>query len=278
MSRLAPHRLVLLVLCLLGVSLAARRASAEEQVGVAETVEGHAEVLHAGASTWTALADGAPVLLGDQLRTQADAKLRVVLRGDSMLQVAPSSQLAVTEQLLAPTEVSRFELLFGTLQAIVSERYAELRGRFEVETPTAIAGVRGTAFIARYDPVEEETLVLGVERVTQVRARSDRPGVGEVLVGPGMATRVRRGGRPLAPEPLPEAQIRALRGATNLRRGPGRGASSRRRPNAADARRPRRVGEGATSPQQQAVDQPLFTPPRPKPPPPPPPIPPRGRR
>ncbi len=262
---------VLTVACLLGDS---SRASAQEQVGVVDAVEGQAEVLHAGASTWTPLGDKAPVLLGDQLRTMAAAKLRVVLREDSVLQVGPSSQLEITEQLLAPTIVSRFQLLFGTLRAIVTERYSQLQGRFEVETPTAIAGVRGTSFIARYDTAQEETLVVGLEDVTRVRGRTD--GRGEVEVGPGMATRVRRGGRPVAPAPLPEAELQRLRGATEP--GAGAGASSRPRANARDARRPQRGGERALSREEQAVDQPLSGPGRPKPPPPPPPIPPRGPR
>jgi hypothetical protein len=261
--------LMLLVLC---VPLIPRCADAQEQVGVAATVEGDAEVLHAGASTWTPLVQGAPVLLKDQLRTKVDAKIRVELRGDAVLQVAPSSQVEVTEQLLAPSGVSRFQLLFGTLRAIVVERYSELNGRFEVETPTAIAGVRGTSFIARYDPAAEETLVVGVERVTQVRASTDAPGVGEVEVGPGMATRVRRGSKPLPPVLLPGSELRTLRDATSVRSGAG---SSRPRANALDARRPQRVGERALSHEEQGVNQPLLTPPHPKPPPPPPPIPPR---
>ena len=43
------------------------------------------------------------------------------------LQLGPGSQLAITEQLLAPTAVSRFQLLLGTLRAIVTERYSELQ-------------------------------------------------------------------------------------------------------------------------------------------------------
>jgi len=275
MHRPALLRLVIALTALLCV-LGARRAPAEEQVGTIQGREGQADVLHAGATTWTPLTEGAPVLLGDQLRTQSDGKLRVVLREDSVLQVAPGSQLAITEQLLAPTVSSRFELLFGTLRAIVTERYSQLRGQFEVETPTAIAGVRGTSFIAQYDPAAEETLVVGIERVTQVRQRADAAGVGEVLVGPGMATRIRRGRRPLAPAPFPEAQLRSLRGLTDAK--PGAGASSRPRANALDARRPQRAGERALSREESGLDQPLLTPPSPKPPPPPPPVPPRGGR
>jgi hypothetical protein len=263
-------RRLLLLLVLLSV-IGASGAFAQEQVGVVDAIEGQAEVLHAGASAWTALGEKAPVLLGDQLRTQAGAKLRVVLREDSVLQLGPSSQLEITQQLLAPTAVSRFQLLFGTLRAIVTERYSQLRGRFDVETPTAIAGVRGTIFIAQYDPAQEETLVVGIERVTHV---SGRTGGGEVELGPGMATRVRRGSRPVRPEPIPGAQLRGLRDATEL----GAGTRSRPRANALDARRPQRGGERALSRDEQGLDQPLLTPSRPKPPPPPPPVPPRGPR
>src|SRR5262249_38393715 len=184
---------------------------AQERVGTVDAVEGQAEVLRAG--SWIPLAAGDPVLLGDQLRTRADAKLRVVLREDSVLTLAPGSQLEVTEQLVAPATVSRFQLLLGTIKAAVTQRYAEPRARFEVGTPTAIAGVRGTSCLAAYDPAQEETLVVGLTEVTRVRALVDQPGVAEVDLGPGLATRVRRGSRPLAPAPLPEGQLRSLQAA-----------------------------------------------------------------
>ena len=241
-------------------------AHAQERVGTVAAVEGQAEVLRAGA--WVPLATGDPVLLGDQLRTRSDAKLRVELREESVLTLAPASQLTVTEQLVAPATVSRFQLLLGTIKAVVTQRYAQPQARFEVETPTAIAGVRGTSFLAAYDPAEDETLVVGLTQVTRVRALVDQRGVAEVDLGPGLATRVRRGSRPLAPAPLPEDQLRSLQAATEL----GGGAAGRK-PNALDARRPRRPGEAATSAEERAVDQPLISPQTPKPPPPPPPVP-----
>src|SRR5262249_12260005 len=162
----------------------------------------------------------------------------------------------ITEQMLAPTTVSRFQLLFGTLRAIVTERYSQLRGRFDVETPTAIAGVRGTIFIAQYDPAQEETPVVGIEPVTPGSARTAQ---GEVGAGGGMATSARRGSRPVVPQPIPEAQLRVLRQATELRGGSG----SRPRANALDARRPQRAGERSLAPAAQGLDQPLITPSQP---------------
>jgi ferric-dicitrate binding protein FerR (iron transport regulator) len=240
---------------------------AQERVGTVTGIEGQAEVLHSGASTWSLLREGDPVALGDQLRTRTDSKLRVTLREDSVLTLAPASQLAITEQVVAPATVSRFQLLLGTIKAAVTERYSEPSARFEVETPTAIAGVRGTSFLASYDPSQEETLVVGLIDVTHVRALVDTRGTAVVDLGPGLATRVRRGSRPLAPAPLPEGQLRSLQSATELGGRAGGGV------NRLDARRPQRPGERAMSTEEQAVDQPLLTPSTPKPPPPPPPVP-----
>jgi hypothetical protein len=260
--------LIALWLVATGVSV----AWSQERIGAVAEVEGQAEVLHPGASAWGPLAQGDPILLGDQLRTRPDAKLRVTLREDSVLTLAPGSQLTVTEQVVAPATVSRFQLLLGTIKAAVTERYSEPNARFEVETPTAIAGVRGTSFLASYDTSKDESLVVGLTSVTRVRALVDTHGTAEVDLGPGMATRVHRGSRPLAPAPIPQNQLRPLLDATELgRQAGGRGA------NRLDARRPVRPGERATSTEEKAVDQPLLSPQSPKPPPPPPPVPRVGR-
>src|SRR5262245_57602594 len=271
-TRAVRHRYATVVAALWFAAAGLTIARAQERVGAVAEVEGQAEVLHAGASAWTPLAAGDPVLLGDQLRTRPDAKVRITLREDSVLTLAPGSQLEVTEQVVAPAAVSRFQLLLGTIKAAVTERYSEPNARFEVETPTAIAGVRGTSFLASYDTSKDESLVVGLTSVTRVRALVDTHGNAEVDLGPGMATRVHRGSRPLAPAPIPQNQLRPLLDATELgRQAGGRGA------NRLDARRPVRPGERATSTEEKAVDQPLLSPQSPKPPPPPPPVPRVGR-
>lgn len=269
--RTVTRRPLALLVLLIAFVTAARAA---ERVGTVAELEGRAEAQHAGEAAWAPLAVGDAVLLGDQLRTLGDGKLRLVLREDSALTLAPSSQLAITEQMLAPATVSRFQLIMGTIKAAVTERYAEPQARFEVETPTAIAGVRGTSFIAEYDPAADETLVVGVEDITRVRGRAEARGVDEVEVGPGQATRVRRGSRPIRPATLPENRMRGLQGATQLAPGAGAGGGVRQRANRFDARRPQRAGQRAFSAEERAVDQPPFQPRGPKPPPPPPPVPP----
>ena len=246
----------------------ASRARAAERVGTVSELEGRPEVQRAGDATWSPLAVGDPVQLGDQLRTPTDAKLLIVMRENSALTLGPGSQLVITEQVLAPAASSRFQLLLGTIKATVTELYAEPQARFEVETPTAIAGVRGTSFIAEYDRSTDETLVVGIENITRVRGGAGAPGAGEVDVGPGQATRVRRGTRPMRPAALPDSRMRSLRSATQLTRGVG----ARQGGNRLDARQPQRGNQRAFSTEERAVDQPPFKPRGPKPPPPPPPI------
>ncbi len=247
---------------------------AAEPVGSVAALEGHADVLHPGAADRVALAAGDAVLLGDRLRTHADAKLKLAFRDESVLTLAASSELAVTEQVAgAAAPVSRFSLLVGTLRAVVTERYGQPGARFEVETPTAIAGVRGTGFLATYDAAADETVVVGLFDTTRVRALADARGTGhEVLLGPGDVTRVPRGALPVRPTRMPENTLRGLDAATTVL--PALGPGGRRSEGT-----PKATGSAAI-PQQKArpqdnVDQPVDLlkggPARRTPPPPPPP-------
>lgn len=258
--------------------LAALRAHAEEVGAVAE-IEGQAEVLRAGTAEWAPLKAGDAVLLGDQLRTPADSKLKLVFRDDSVLTLAPNSLLAVDEQVLGATApISRFTLFLGAIRALVTDRYGEAGARFEVETPTAVAGVRGTGFITAYDAPREETVVLGLSDTTGVRSKVDPRGEREVRVGPGEMTTVGRGSYPLRPAPTPEGTLRSFSGSTQVRgmKPATRGKGAATGAVGGDPRLPKRAGQGALSPEGQ-VDQVVDQPPPPEKrrgvPPPPPPVP-----
>ena len=243
------------------VLFAALGARAEEVGAVAE-IEGRGEVLRAGTAAWSPLKGGDALQLGDQVRTPADSKLKLLFRDDSVLTLAPGSVLKVDEQVLGATApVSRFSLFLGTIRALVTDRYGAPGARFEVETPTAVSGVRGTGFIASYDATREETVVLGLFDTTGVRSKIDPRGEREVRVGPGEMTTVGRGSYPHRPAPTPEGMLRSFTGSTEVRGSKaavqGKGASAGRV--GGDPRLPKRAGQGALSPEgqvDQVVDQP----------------------
>jgi len=256
-SRLRHGIATLVGLLALFAALAARA----EEVGAVAEIEGQAEVMRPGSTEWAALKPGDGVQLGDQVRTPAGSKLKLLFRDDSVLTLAPNSLLRVDEQVVGTTApVSSFSLFLGAIRAVVTDRYGEAGAKFEVETPTAVAGVRGTGFITAYDPSREETTVLGLFHTTGVRSKIDPGGAREVRVGPGQMTTVGRGSYPVRPVATPENTLRSFTGSTEVRgakpRAPGKGAGQ-----PGDPRIPKRAGQGAVSPEgqvDQVVDQPQL--------------------
>jgi hypothetical protein len=192
-----PFALISLHLWLVLLCAAARA----EDVGTVASVRGAADIGRAGA--WTPAAVGMVVALGDELRT-GDGQLRVVFRDDSVVDLSENSSLVVDRQVFDP-DGGRFssliKLVQGKARALVGSYYGTPGASYEVETPTAVAGVRGTSFMVAYDPASEATEVVGIRGRIEVR------GIGErarevVYVTAQEATTVMRGAGPTQPEPI----------------------------------------------------------------------------
>ena len=184
-----------------------------------------AEVQRAGDATWSPLAVGDPVLLGDQLRTPADAKLLIVMREESALTLGPGSQLVITEQVLAPAAVVA---LPAPARHHQGGRHGALR-----RAASALRG--GDAYRdrrrARHQLHRRVRLEAGGDPGGRHREHHPRTWSARVrraparsTSGPVMATRVRRGSRPMRPAALPEAAVRSAQGR---HRAHGRGGGCR---------------------------------------------------
>jgi len=186
----------------LGAMLLFATAAAADDVGTVASTRGAADIGRDGA--WTPAAVGMAVQLGDQLRTGADGQLRVVFRDDSVIDLSPSSSLVVDEQVFQP-DASRFSsvvrLLQGKARALVSGYYKTPGAAYEVETPTAVAGVRGTTFLVVYNPDLDTTEVIGIHGQVEVRNLEERIG-GTVYVTAQEATSVGRNAAPTKPQLL----------------------------------------------------------------------------
>lgn len=90
---------------------------------------------------------------GSELRTGADGYVTLELADGSRLVLPAQSALRVLElKRYSNTEVrvSRLRVLTGRIEAVV-KKFGNSAGRFEVDTPTAAIGVRGTDFRAGTD-------------------------------------------------------------------------------------------------------------------------------
>jgi hypothetical protein len=194
-----------LLIC--GLLLCAGAAWAED-VGTVASVRGVADIGRAGARSPAVV--GGVVQLGDELHTGADGQLRVVFRDESVIDLAEGSSLVVDKQVFDPDAsqyTSLVKLLQGKARALVGAYYRTPGASYEVQTPTAVAGVRGTSFMVAYYPDAEATEVIGIHGQIQVRSVSER--IGEsVFITAHESTTVYRDSAPSAPEPIDDQRFR----------------------------------------------------------------------
>jgi hypothetical protein len=179
-----------------------------EDVGTVASLRGQAGINRGGARVATEV--GTVVQLGDELKTGSDGQIRVVFRDDSVIDLGESSTLVVDTQVFNP-DAGRFtslmRLVSGRARALVSQYYKTTGASYHVETPTAVAGVRGTSFVVNYYPDSDVTEVVGIRGRIEVRSLAERA-TESVYITAHEATTVWRGEAPTPPEPLDEQRFK----------------------------------------------------------------------
>ncbi|PKK89805.1 MAG: hypothetical protein CVV64_12325 [Candidatus Wallbacteria bacterium HGW-Wallbacteria-1] len=163
-----------LLLCLILIPGFADVASAQDSssdAGISLAVfSGLVEVKKSGTDVWVPAEDGDIVKTGDRLRSSEDARAEVTYLSDkTLLRLQPGSEITFLGE---SVDIHR-----GNIWLRVTKR----NSRFEVVSPTAIAGVRGTVFEVEISPSNNDTRVLvygGKVEVTKISRRR-----GEIMRG-----------------------------------------------------------------------------------------------
>lgn len=138
----------LLVELVLAVAYADRVACAQIQVGSLTGLRGAAIIQRSGHSIAAAMA--MPIILGDQLETSANSEATISLVDGSQLTLSESTAIVVDQSVVGPRPTDSIVNLFrGKLRSVINLRGGSLPD-FEVHTPNAVAGVRGTDFETEY--------------------------------------------------------------------------------------------------------------------------------
>ncbi len=171
------------------------QAALAEAVGQVVAVIGLVERIAIDGARVPLKADGA-IHLGDRLLSGADGRAKLMLRDDSILKLSPSSELHINEQLIGPSGESStgLGLVKGRVRALLGRKLGAA-SRFEITTPVAVAGVRGTDFEVWSNG---RTVVRCYEGRVAVR-NIDEAVAQEVLLEAGMFTSVSEGLAPSAP-------------------------------------------------------------------------------
>jgi hypothetical protein len=149
---------------------------------VASLVEGKVELGHGGG--WRPLAEGAAVLEGDQVRTDAGARAELLLPDGSKVRLGPRSQASLDALRVKGAERERVSvgLALGRLWARVAKSAGGERN-FEVATHNGVAGVRGTAF-AVVAAADASALVKVYSGTVGVKKTAAQSGARKQVAGP----------------------------------------------------------------------------------------------
>ena len=163
-----------------------------------------AQMKRAGAAAWAEVPDGEEIRLGDSFKTGDGGRLKMIFDDKSILILAESSSLEITRRIYDPATRRReslFKLYEGKVRALVGELFGA-SSKFEIESPTAVAGVKGTDFEEHW----AKPCATIYSHADDVYAHNVDPAVkGEVTIGTGMLTRVCEGKGPEEPKAAGEA-------------------------------------------------------------------------
>ena len=149
-----------------------------QRIAQAGEVKGLVEVKR-GDGEFQPLATNAIVAVGDTVRTGRDGSVEFTWADKTRWKLAANTQLTVKKASVnKKVETSQFRLDAGQVFVRLVKRLAPA-SRFEIETPTAVAAVRGTVFSVAVD--QGQTKVEVFKGQVKVSAQDG----GEMMVDPG---------------------------------------------------------------------------------------------
>lgn len=104
--------------------------------------------------------------VNDQITTGTDGRVRILFVDDSVVSLAENSKLRVSKQVYNPVARQResvIDLFRGRVRSVVSRFLNTQMNRFEIRTPTAVAGVRGSIIVVGHE-TETNTSEVSVEQ------------------------------------------------------------------------------------------------------------------
>jgi hypothetical protein len=186
-------------------------AHAQNVHGVLRVVKGDVQI-KSGKSGETAKARlGAEVYPKDVIITGKDARAKIVMVDNNEINVSPESQIEIQHYEYDPSAGKKdvtLNVIYGKVRSKVEQKYDGKTTKFQIKTPSAVAGVRGTDFLTSFDRGNGQSQIT----TFQGRVEFGTPGPGgsianPVFVGPGTQATSVAGSAPTPPAPVPKEQL-----------------------------------------------------------------------
>lgn len=210
--------------------LATSFAHAQDVHGVLRVVKGDVQIKQAKTGQTVKARLGEQVYPKDIVITGKEARAKIVMVDNNEINVSPESQIEIQHYEFNPDAGKKDVLLnviYGKVRAKVEQKYDGQSAKFQIKTPSAVAGVRGTDFMASFDKAGASSSVV----TFQGKVEFGVPGPGgtiknAVFVTPGQSATSVGGHAPSAPAPVPKSTLAKMDKDTKADTGgPGPGAN-----------------------------------------------------
>lgn len=197
----------ILVALILGLSIPA----IAEVHGVFRVVKGNVQIKSGATGTIGRARLGQEVYPKDTIITGKDARAKIVMIDNNELNISPDSQIEIKNYEYNPAQNKKdvlLNVLYGKVRSKVEQKYDGKTSKFQVKTPSAVAGVRGTDFMTSYNQTTHQSQVVTFRGAVQFGLPGPNGAIlRAVFVTPGKTAQVMRAGvTPTVPVDLPKEQ------------------------------------------------------------------------
>jgi len=136
-------------LFILSMSKPVNALSAELFSATLVEYKGQVSLQKQGEDVWLSVDEGMPLEEGDRLLTGIESYAEILIDDGSLLKLDASADITLTELSVRPEEKTILTSIFLRVGRLLSNiaRFKNRRSRFQVYTPTAVVGIRGTEFV-----------------------------------------------------------------------------------------------------------------------------------
>jgi len=169
--------------------------SPESSSTLLSVVEGEVQVMKAGSEDWNQGTSGMILDINDKIKCGANSRAIITFFDGSTIELKADTLLEIKELIKGTANVIRLKQQLGDTVSTV-KKLTDPASRYEIETPTAIAGVRGSSMLVSVAS-DGTTIIQNLAGQISVTAQ----GI-EVMIPVGSASTVQPGQPPSVPKPV----------------------------------------------------------------------------
>lgn len=189
-------------------------AQAQQVYGELKVVKGDVSIKSGRDMKVTKAAIGMRVFPSDTIKTGKDSRAKILMVDKNEINISPESEIVLQKYVYDPAAGKKdvlLNVLTGKVRSKVEQKYDGTTTKFQVKTPSAVAGVRGTDFLTSFNSNTRQSQVVTFHG----KVEFGQPGAGgaisnPVMVTPGQMSTAAAGAAPSAPIEMPKQQLASM--------------------------------------------------------------------